>query len=90
EIGPNYPNPFNSYTAFLTPGNLSDKDDAYIEIFDILGAKIKSITISSSSNRVVWDGANQNGIPVASGVYFYRLCKGDRRYSSVHKMILLR
>jgi hypothetical protein len=90
EIGPNYPNPFNSYTAFLTPGNLSDKDDAYIEIFDILGAKIKSITISLSSNRAVWDGANQNGIPVASGVYFYRLCKGDRRYSSVHKMILLR
>lgn len=90
EIGFNYPNPFNSYTSISFLGNQIESNDTNIEIFDILGRIVKSIKIPKSGNCLMWDGTNEAGIPVVSGVYFYRLHDGRRTSVPVHKMILLR
>ncbi len=90
EIGPNYPNPFNSYTSISLVGNPIESGEDNLEIFDILGRVVKSIKISTSCNSVIWDGTNQEEIPVVSGVYFYRLHNRLGLGSPIHKMILIR
>ncbi|MCD4745453.1 MAG: carboxypeptidase regulatory-like domain-containing protein, partial [Bacteroidales bacterium] len=87
----NYPNPFKSITTIFF--NISCKD-AKIEIYNIKGQKVKSLIIGNSSsdnNRksVVWDGTNDLGKPVGSGVYFYQLKIGNN-FSGTKKMLLLK
>jgi len=45
-------------------------------VYDIMGREVKSFNVSSQSagyNRLVWDGRNESGNPITSGVYFYRI-----------------
>ena len=87
----NYPNPFNPETTiYFETTNLHE--NSRIEIYNIKGQKIK--TINSFPNRglgtseVVWDGKDENNIPIASGIYFYKLKSGE--VSITKKMLLLR
>jgi hypothetical protein len=89
EIGPNYPNPFNSSTSIKVEGFGRENVSASLEIFDILGKLVRAIKIAPESNSLTWDGTNQAGSPVVSGAYFYRL-NGPEYISAAHKMILLR
>lgn len=90
----NYPNPFNSSTTieFDVPEVVGKVPRLAVQIFDLLGRKV--ITIEKGNYdagmryRVVWDGRNEAGEHVASGVYFYRLLAGD--YVSTKKMVLLK
>jgi len=85
----NYPNPFNPSTEirFLTsvPGY------AVLEIFDLAGRKVRTIfdgNIKAGENIVSWDGFNDWGNPVSSGIYFYRL--RSETGSQIRKMTLIK
>ena len=68
-----------------------ETDDINITVYDLLGKKIKSLfsrTKESGNHYIKWDGKNETGIPVASGVYLYRI--SSQNFSIVGKMILLK
>jgi len=89
----NHPNPFNPSTtiSFTVPGDSGTKRNASLNIYDIRGALVKTLLnepIAGGRHEVAWNGTNNRGERVASGVYFTRLVSGG--YTSVIKMILLR
>ena len=89
----NYPNPFNPTTTieFDVPELASKIPHAAIQIFNILGQRVRTIErgiFDAGRYSVKWDGMNENGVRVASGVYFYRLLAGD--YVSTKKMVMLK
>jgi hypothetical protein len=70
----NYPNPFNSTTIILF--ELPQKSKVEITVYDVTGRKIKSLVSSEfirGSHNIIWNGTNQLGQQVASGVYIYTL-----------------
>ncbi len=85
----NYPNPFNPETriAFSTKEN----GPVSIDIFNIKGQKVKALlneNMVAGPHTVVWNGTDNNGKSVASGVFFYRMKSG--KYTSTKKMILMK
>ena len=85
----NYPNPFNQMTmlTFLLKINVEVK----LEIYNILGQKIKTLVnshLQAGQHRYLWDGCNDSGIPVSSGVYIYRIKAAE--FIKVKKMVLIR
>jgi hypothetical protein len=70
----NYPNPFNPETHIGY--TLPEKRHVQITIYNSLGQTIKRLVDqvkSSGSYEVIWDGCGENGLPVSSGVYIYKL-----------------
>ena len=70
----NYPNPFKSETTISY--NTLVNNIVSVEIYDIQGKKIKTLVNEYQSfgeHSVVWNGTNETGIPVGTGIYFYRL-----------------
>ena len=88
----NYPNPFNPTTeiSFSVPQTSSF---VTIEIYNSRGQKIKSLQIPNSSsqnpNQITWNGTNETGKQVPSGVYLYKLVSNDKELAA-HKMLLLK
>ncbi len=85
----NYPNPFNQTTkirfTLATPGFVT------LNIYDLLGRKVRTLVsqrLSSGYKSVLWDGKNDCGEDVASGIYFYRIMTGD--FSETKKLVLLK
>ena len=85
----NYPNPFNPQTeiAYSLP------EDCYVKltIYNIQGQKVKQLLDeyqSAGTKEVVWDGCDENGEKVASGIYFYRIEAGPN--SATKRMVLLK
>ncbi len=71
---PNYPNPFNPTTAILF--DLPRPARVDLTVYSMDGKSIKSLengNLPSGRHQRVWNGTDQNGIRVASGIYFYRL-----------------
>ncbi len=69
----NYPNPFNPSTTISYA--LPYQSSVELIVYDIMGAKVKSFAIPSQSagyQNILWDGRNENGNAVSSGVYIYR------------------
>jgi hypothetical protein len=62
-----YPNPFNPSRGTLTIGNLTTT--ANIKIYDVAGELIRKVDYLSEDGKAAWDGKNDNGNTVASGVY---------------------
>lgn len=85
----NYPNPFNPATVIAF--SLSEPGDISLEVFDILGRRVVTLANGARDagiHRVVWDGQSEQGEPVASGMYFYRL--QTSRFTQTRKMLLLK
>ncbi|MCH2575112.1 DUF2927 domain-containing protein [Candidatus Poribacteria bacterium] len=90
----NYPNPFNPETWI--PFDLAEEADVSLNIYNSEGLLIRDINLGlkpAGSYRdktlaMYWDGKNQQGEPVTSGVYFYRIRAGD--YSQIRKMVILK
>jgi flagellar hook assembly protein FlgD len=62
-----------------------------IQIFNVLGQKVKTLEPGVKDARrytVIWNGTNESGTRVASGVYFYRLLAGD--HISTKKMVMVK
>ncbi|MCD4820006.1 MAG: T9SS type A sorting domain-containing protein [Candidatus Cloacimonetes bacterium] len=90
-LSQNYPNPFNpSTTISFETTNLIE--NTRIEIFNIKGQKIKTLEVKNEKlgiNEVVWNGKNENGKVVSSGIYFYNLIL-DSKVVDSKKMILMK
>ena len=89
ELVGNYPNPFNPETriSFLTKEN----GPVSIDIYNIKGQRVRSLLNENREagvHNVVWNGKDDKGKNVASGVFFYRMKSGQ--YTSTKKMILMK
>ena len=88
----NYPNPFNPETWI--PYQLSEPAAVTVQIHDVKGALVRHLDLGHQSagiyedrhRSVYWDGRNEVGEPVASGVYFYTLTAGD--FTATRKMLI--
>ena len=91
---PNYPNPFNPETWI--PYRLAEDALVTLTIYDGSGRVVRTLDVGhrtaafyeSRSKAIYWDGRNEFGEGVASGVYFYHLSAGD--YSATRKMLILK
>ena len=90
---PNYPNPFNPETWI--PYQLSTPADVTLTIYSVNGTLVRTLALGHQSagiyqnrNRAAhWDGKNELGEPVASGVYFYTLKVSDE-FTATRKMLI--
>lgn len=74
KLQQNYPNPFNSQTKIEY--KINESGYVSLEIFDITGRKIKTLVndfINRGTHSVNWNGRNESGSEVSSGIYFYNL-----------------
>lgn len=89
SLSQNYPNPFNPETTIKF--TLPQKQNVSLKIYDVLGREIKSL-IQGEFNAGVhtsrWNGTDNFGAKVATGIYFYRLEAGT--FTQTNKMILLK
>ncbi|HEU4928332.1 MAG TPA: FlgD immunoglobulin-like domain containing protein, partial [Candidatus Krumholzibacteria bacterium] len=86
---PNHPNPFTERTE-LSVG-LPSKADIRVEMFDVAGRRVRAISLEQRAagwQRVPFDGRDDRGRPLPSGVYFYRVHAGGE--SAAHKMVIAR
>ena len=89
ELKMNYPNPFNPSTTI--PIELPDESSVEVVIYNILGEQIAVLSEgvkSSGYHNIQWNGTNQFGQPVSSGIYFVRVQFGQNIYHQ--KMMLLK
>ncbi|MGB2698136.1 MAG: T9SS type A sorting domain-containing protein, partial [Candidatus Zixiibacteriota bacterium] len=85
----NYPNPFNASTVI--PYDLPQAADVRLEIFNVMGQRVRLLIDQHQSagyKNITWDGKDDKGMEVSSGIYFYRLQTKD--YSDSKKMVLMR
>ncbi|MCK9557674.1 MAG: C25 family cysteine peptidase [Candidatus Cloacimonadaceae bacterium] len=85
----NYPNPFNPTTTIAF--SLAEAGPAKLFIYNIKGQLVRQLANSdfnAGKHFLVWDGRDNGGHPVSSGLYFYRL--SARNYSKTRKMILMK
>jgi len=85
----NYPNPFNPQTIIRF--DIASKSNVTLKIFNMLGQEIRTLINSEVTPReksVVWDGKNNFGTIVNSGIYVYELRAGDFRNSK--KMVFIK
>ncbi len=86
----NFPNPFNPTTTIAF--SIQNDSNVEISVFNIKGQKIKTLVNSSftkGSHSIIWNGDNNLGKPVSSGVYMYKLVV-DGDTEAVKKCILLK
>lgn len=95
ELLGNYPNPFNPSTTFRFA--LPFESDVKITIYDIMGARITSLTLDGKPagyHNVLWNGRNSNGAQVSSGIYLYRFeaqsLENNLKYIENAKMMMLK
>jgi len=88
----NYPNPFNPETWI--PFQLAKPTDVSVSIYNTQGAIVRTLNLGHlaagvyqhRSRAAYWDGKNELGEPVASGVYFYTLTAGE--FTATQKMVI--
>ena len=93
-LGQNFPNPFNPETWI--PYQLEKSADVSLQIYDTSGRIVRTIDLGfksqgfymTRSTAAYWDGRNNMGEQVASGVYFYSLQTPD--FSATRKMLILK
>ncbi len=89
---PNYPNPFNPETWI--PYQLAKASDVTVSIYSVGGKLVRTLKLGhqpvgiykSRSRAAYWDGRNELGEPIASGVYFYTLTADD--FTATRKMLI--
>ncbi len=94
ELFANFPNPFNPETWI--PYQLADPSDVTLTIHSATGTVVRILPLGHQSEGVYktrqraahWDGKNEVGEPVASGIYFYTLTAG--KFNATRKMLILK
>ena len=94
KILPNYPNPFNPDTWI--PYQLSEGSTVTVKIYDVTGSLVRTIQVGhkpvgyylTRERAVYWDGRNEKGESVSSGVYFYTLTTDD--YTETRRMVIVK
>ncbi len=90
-IQQNYPNPFNPSTKIQY--TIQKTGHIYLTVYNILGQQIKvlvddELSASTEAYEVEWDGTDEMGKPVASGIYLYRI--QQENYAKARRMLLMR
>jgi len=94
SLGQNYPNPFNPSTTikFQIPDHSGAAPiRTVLRVYDILGRLVKTVIdeeMSPGFYTKQWDGLNDNGVRISSGVYFYSILSGEFRETK--KMLLIK
>ena len=89
KLQQNYPNPFNPETTINF--NLPSTDFASLIVYNIKGEKVATLAaeaLSTGDHNYIWQGKDDNNIPVSSGIYFYQLVTSQQ--AETRKMILLK
>jgi hypothetical protein len=85
----NYPNPFNPATEIRY--QLPEQSEVRLSVFNMLGQEVRTLVQGSQmpgTYVVRWDGTNNNGLSVSSGIYLYKISAG--RHAVSKKMIFLK
>ena len=85
----NYPNPFNPETTIKF--TMSSFGHARIDIYNIKGSLVRTLVnneMNQGKHTVVWNGKDNNGQQVSSGIYFYQMKTSE--YSSIKRMVLMK
>ena len=90
----NYPNPFNPETWI--PYQLAEATDVTLHIYTANGALVRTLHLGHQpagiyqyrSRAAYWDGKNEVGEPVASGIYFYTITAGN--FAATRKMLIIK
>ena len=85
----NYPNPFNPETTISY--NIDQSTNVKVDIYNIQGKKVKTLVNemqNAGQHKEVWDGKDDNGKSVGSGMYFFKL--RTSRYDGTKRMILMK
>lgn len=92
-LNQNYPNPFNPETMITF--DLPEQAKVSLQVYNLMGQTIRSLVNENKpagSYRIQWDGKDDNGKAVASGVYFYQIkaIGNSKTFSQKMKMMLVR
>jgi M6 family metalloprotease-like protein len=85
----NYPNPFNPITTI--PFDVKERTHVSLKIYNLRGQEVRTLvdeTLDARSYGIEWNGRNDAGSSVASGVYFYKLVAGN--FQDVRKLVLMK
>ncbi len=91
---PNYPNPFNPETWI--PYQLAQRADVTLRIYSVDGSLVRTLSLGhqpagmyqNRARAAYWDGRNEIGEPVASGVYFYTLTAGE--FTATRRLLIVK
>ena len=94
KLLPNYPNPFNPDTWI--PYQLSEGSRITVKIYDVTGSLVRTINVGhkpvgyylTRGRAIYWDGQNEKGESVSSGVYFYTL--NTDTYTQTRRMVIVK
>jgi hypothetical protein len=89
ELAQNYPNPFNPETTIRF--QLARQGNVTIKIYNILGQKVRTMIDEvkpAGTYTIKWNGTNDRGLLVSSGIYFYQMISAD--FFKVQKMLFLK
>jgi hypothetical protein len=88
----NYPNPFNPTTTIQFSGeNFAENQQITLEIYNIKGQRVKQFkmkNVKSKMNEVIWNGVDESGKAVSSGVYLYQIKSSSGIYGTKKMMLL--
>ncbi len=92
-VSQNYPNPFNPSTtiSFDIPGTFNTKEKVNVTVYDIRGRCVRTLIDSDfepGSHKIHWNGRNDQGEAVSSGIYLYQLRAGGETLT--RKMTVLK
>jgi hypothetical protein len=85
----NFPNPFNPETTI--PYNLTETSDVSLQIYNVVGQVVRTLVAERQAPgryQVRWNGADDRGVPVSSGIYFYKITAGKNQ--ATQKLMLLK
>jgi len=93
ELSQNYPNPFNPETVirFSIPARVAAGTSVQLRIYNMLGELVRTLVdqpMLPGRYTARWNGRDERSVPVAAGVYIYRIVAGD--YSATKRMLLLK
>lgn len=85
----NFPNPFNPVTSIRF--SLKEAGNVKLSIYNMKGQLVRSLVnapMNAGNHQLVWNGRDDNGSPVSSGIYLYRMEAGS--YRATQKMMLMK
>ena len=86
----NFPNPFNPETTIGY--ELAESADVTLQIYNVVGQVVRTLMAAEPQSvgryQVRWDGMDDRGMPVSSGIYFYQISAG--KFQDVRKLMLLK
>jgi hypothetical protein len=91
SLSASYPNPFNPVTSIQYAVGSKQTNPVALRVYNVLGQLVRTLVNEPQEAgiyEVIWDGSDENGNEVASGIYFYRLQAED--FTEAKKMLLLK